>query len=742
MEIQLVATVITVIFNTYLALLVIVRNPKSWTNRLYLILAFFVDLYLIDNYISLFPPVNTPQIQLLWIRIVMSGGAFLGPSLYLLVDTFPGDKFKMKRKFLIPILILAFITCVISLTPLVFQSIEYPNGKPVPIPGPGAPIFGLDFAGLFLFSFIRLIYKYRKSTGIVKVQHLYFLWGIILTFTVMAVSTFLFVVLLQNSDFVFFGPIAILLMGAFIAYSIVRHRFLDIRLVIARTLAFATLVLIIGGFMSLAFFVVGAMIFGIAFDLRSIIFYALSSFVVALGFQSVRRGVEQVTDKIFYKGKYDSDQFLAKIGHITSTDLELESLTQDLLQILVNELRIAGAALVLLEENSIYKITSLGFADNFDQTYNRILPLLQSEKTQIFDELQDLTLKDLMRQLNIALAKSLSVNDKLVGLLVLREKASGEVYSEGDIKVIEIITPEIAVAIQNSQSVDKIKRFNITLREEVDRATRQLRVANAKLEELDKLKDDFVSVASHELRTPMTAIRSYAWMALNKSDVPLSEKMKKYLSRTLISTERLINLVNEMLNISRIESGRVEVRPEAFNIIDLAKDVFDEVSVKAGEKKINLKLHDEVAQPKVFADKDKVHQVLLNLVGNSLKFTPENGVIDVDFASNNAVVGVAVKDNGAGIAKDDLAKLFKKFGRLDNSYVTAGTTGGTGLGLYVCKSLVQIMGGEIWVDSKGVNQGSTFYFTLPIASEEILAHPEKYQVKPQGEVKGLEPVTI
>src|SRR5207253_1191716 len=120
---------------------------------------------------------------------------------------------------------------------------------------------------------------------------------------------------------------------------------------------------------------------------------------------------------------------------------------------------------------------------------------------------------------------------------------------------------------------------------------------------------------------------------------------------------RLINLVNEMLNISRIESGRVEIKPEVFDIATLVKEVMDEVVVKAVEKKIDLKIGDHKSIPKVFADQDKVHQILLNLIGNSLKFTPQNGTIEVDFAANQTVVGIGIKDNGAGISKDDQHRL-------------------------------------------------------------------------------------
>lgn len=264
--------------------------------------------------------------------------------------------------------------------------------------------------------------------------------------------------------------------------------------------------------------------------------------------------------------------------------------------------------------------------------------------------------------------------------------------------------------------------------------------ANSELHKINKLKDDFVSIASHELRTPMTAIRSYAWMALHRSDVPLSEKLKKYLERTMISTERLINLVNDMLNVSRIESGRIEIAPSAFDLPNLIGEVMVEVDAKSKEKNLTIE-QIPTKIPMMFADENKVHQILLNLIGNSLKFTPENGRITVSYQSDGKNIEVSVKDSGVGIGEEDLSSLFKKFSRLDNSYVATASTGGTGLGLYICKSLLDLMKGTIQVKSDGVGKGTTFSFTLPVATPQLLQEAERYHYKPP-QARLLEPVAI
>ncbi len=365
---------------------------------------------------------------------------------------------------------------------------------------------------------------------------------------------------------------------------------------------------------------------------------------------------------------------------------------------------------------------------------------LYSGQIQITDSLYEVMVPAITRELADKLQQTVNVKTSMVYPISARGKRIGVmiVSSSKDANEISNYDKE---SLKNLVDVVGVALDNATLYQNLRKTTQQLAEANIKLQQLDKLKDEFVSIASHELRTPMTAIRSYVWMALNRSDMQLTEKMEKYLSRTLLSTERLINLVNDMLNVSRIEAGSIEISPSQFDIIELAKEVADEVMPKAAEKGIKLIVESQNI-PHVFADPDKVHQVLLNLIGNALKFTPKDGSITVNFFTDGQVLDVSVKDTGPGISKEDLAKLFQKFGRLDNSYVASATTGGTGLGLYISKRLIDLMHGKIWANSEGLGKGTTFTFSLPLASQQVLQNADKFTIKPIGGGKALEPATI
>lgn len=336
---------------------------------------------------------------------------------------------------------------------------------------------------------------------------------------------------------------------------------------------------------------------------------------------------------------------------------------------------------------------------------------------------------------NFAKIKSLilspvHVRGQLAGVIILASNRDLNSIDDSELELIEIFTNLVAFTHRLQET--EISLSNIT---------QEVYKMNAKLHQLDKLKDEFVSVASHELRTPMTAIKSFLWMALNKQAENMTPDLKRYLDHAYVSTERLISLVNDMLNISRIEGGRIALRLTEIDLVAFAGDICEELAPKAAEKKIALTF-EKTAMPKVLCDADKIHEVFINFIGNSLKFTPENGKISINFKQNEDMVECAINDNGRGISGEDLNKLFTKFGRLDNSYVKVAESSGTGLGLYITKSLVEIHKGQVTARSEGIDRGATFSFSLPIAGSKTAKALAESAPKETGETKELEKTSI
>jgi len=317
--------------------------------------------------------------------------------------------------------------------------------------------------------------------------------------------------------------------------------------------------------------------------------------------------------------------------------------------------------------------------------------------------------------------------NKAIGVLIFSMVKEKNMVSEEEMDLIKSFTDVVGLAVQNS-----------TLYSSLEKTSKDLKEANEKLKQLDKLKDEFVSLASHELRTPMTIIKSYLWMFLSKNKGKLPEKESKYLERAYESTERLINLVNDMLNVSRIESGRLKLDLRTLSIVDLVRKVVTELTPRAKQLSLNLTFTDTGVQiPMVYVDSERVEQVLINIIGNSLKFTPAGGSISLSLTSQRSSALIQITDNGKGMNDEVLQKLFQKFSTMGGNYLRKQEGQGTGLGLYLSKSLIELQGGKIWAQSAGENKGSTFSFSVPYANIVHSQTVPQEAVRPSG--GGLEP---
>jgi PAS domain S-box-containing protein len=240
--------------------------------------------------------------------------------------------------------------------------------------------------------------------------------------------------------------------------------------------------------------------------------------------------------------------------------------------------------------------------------------------------------------------------------------------------------------------------------------------------EADRAKTEFVSMVSHELRTPMTSIKGYTDLMLMESVGPLTDPQEKFLSIVRNNVDRLTMLVDDLLDISRIESGRLDLAPEPMSLQEAVARVVTSMKARANEKGILLRSELSPDLPMVRADPDRLAQILTNLVGNACQYTPSGGEVVVVAQSRGAEVHVCVRDTGIGISAADRDKIFDRFFRADSPEVQG--TPGTGLGLPIVKSLVQMHGGEIWVESTP-GEGSRFTFTLPTDQASEPSTPRK-----------------
>jgi Na+/proline symporter/nitrogen-specific signal transduction histidine kinase len=255
---------------------------------------------------------------------------------------------------------------------------------------------------------------------------------------------------------------------------------------------------------------------------------------------------------------------------------------------------------------------------------------------------------------------------------------------------------------------------------ELEAATAELRAANERLQELDRMKDDFISTITHELRTPLTSIRAFSEILLDDPDLDRAQRMK-FITIITKETERLSRLINQVLDLAKIDSGRAEWRVSRVDVGQAVADALANMSQVAAEHGVAVHVHAPERLPAVAADLDRLVQVLLNLLSNAVKFCERGrGRIDVTLSQRDGFVRIDVRDNGAGISVENQALIFEKFRQAGDTLT--GKPSGSGLGLHISRQIVEHLGGELWVESRR-GEGACFSFTLPVDPAAAPVHP-------------------
>ena len=345
------------------------------------------------------------------------------------------------------------------------------------------------------------------------------------------------------------------------------------------------------------------------------------------------------------------------------------------------------AAVGTFDESMVRRLRELGivelaaggaarFETITDQTMARLLKIVEKEGFHGF------------------LAAPLEAKNEQLGVLCLLYKRNENV-GDAAVATLRALSDQVALVVRNIQYNEELAR------------------KNQELTHLDELKSDFMATMSHELRTPLTSIIGYSDMLLSGMTGELNEKQSAFVESILKGGEALLGLINDILDLTKIEAGRLELNPESVDLRAALLGVLPVVKPRAQEKKIRISTFLPTDLPLVFADPAKFNQILLNLLTNGIKYTHDNGSLSVEARTVDRMVEIWVNDTGMGIAKEDQEKVFQRFTQIDSS--ATRSQGGTGLGLAIVKELVELHGGTIRVQSK-LGKGSSFIFTMPIST--------------------------
>lgn len=589
----------------------------------------------------------------------------------------------------------------------------------------------LFYALLLLISLYRGV---RAHSGVKKEQIRFVYYAALIGFVGGSFNFFL--------DFGFKYPVGnlfVFMYVFFITYAITRYRLMDIKMLIKRSTVFALLVVIIGAilvFLSDFLTKIFENYLGISNVYLTPIIIA---FLVAIAFQPLRNRLEHLTNRFLFARGYNPAELLSRVSQTAASTIELSVLLPAIARELETAFQYSRIAFTLINKaGGLELIYQKGFDLRIFKAFikgkEKVLPLYFSDDSAIkaIDELKiayeagqyqpkSVELLYALYQLNISLVIPLYDQKEILGVFCIGHRRSGDSYNQDDIKILEIIARQISLAIKNAALYQAVRNFNRTLQQKVDEQTEILKAANRSiqaknkhLERLLQMRTEFLDIASHQLKTPVSVIRGTLSLfedgSMDKAD---EAQKKKFISNMSRKAEKLNTIIADILRASEMDTDEFQFDAKALRQTQVDKvlaDVYENLKPLAEDRGLKLEL-DLPSQPtdSVLSEGDFLNQALFNLGDNAIKYTSK-GFVRISLRQENDKLAVTFEDSGIGIPKAEQKKLFDKFARAANARQMY--TDGSGLGLFIVKKIVEAhRGGKIGFESTE-GKGSKFQVIL------------------------------
>lgn len=626
--------------------------------------------------------------------------------------------------------ILAVITIIFSLfiviepSWLISSIVLHPGYNEIAVNSIGYSAYILYFNLGFLVTFSQFYLHVRKSRGSQRQQLTYVFTGTLLS-AMFSLVTNLLLPLLGVDHFIWLGPIWTLFYVVTISIAIVKHQLFDIKMAAVRSIAYLGVLLTLSIAYYVIAYVASVIVLGggvqAAGDISLSPIYILSALVLAILFQPVKHFFDKLTDNIFYRDNYNSEEFFASLSLLLTSTTELRGLLERASKQLASTFKADQALFFLYYTNEIEHHMSAGTRKHTQ------LPLhdakLLDEYTSTMPDAIFLTgllddeskVRRMLVSHKIALVMPLRHADRVIGYVMLGERLSGN-YTKRDLNVLLAVSNELVIAIQNALSLHEVKELNATLQQRINVATKELRSSNAQLKHIDEVKDEFMSMASHQLRTPLTSIKGYISMVIEGDAGNVTLQQQKLLMEAFKSSERMVGLINDFLNVSRLQTGRFIIEKKAFDLgVVVKQEVFD-LNLIAKTHDIKLRLNATHEALPVMADESKMRQVIMNYIDNAIYYSLPNSTVVINLEKVGNAAALTVVDTGIGVPKEEQTRLFNKFFRAKNA--RKARPDGTGVGLYLARRVIGEHNGSI-IFSSEEGKGSTFGFRLPLSKAPV-----------------------
>lgn len=697
-----------------IALLVFSRRSSARaTYDTFVAALIFILIWQLTQMISLL--VSGPN-ALYMVRFSLAVANFMTPSLLLFALLFPKGATLSHRIRLLLVFVPALILLPLSFSPEMVSSVYYQGTVQYLKTGVVYDIQTIYTILYTLATVVILSFKAVRRSGNERSATILIAIGLLVPLLVGAALNYL--TLDGSSLILYLYPASFFVMAAIISYAMFRYRLFDIKLAAVRSLAYILSLLAMTGIYFLLAYTTSIFVFkdhittGVSLSPINIALALILAFI----FQPLKRFFDKVTNDIFYHDAYSRDAFFARLSGLLTSTTNLRSLLETASNEIATTLKAEQVFFYLQYANEKKYHMTAGTSQHASlPAYD--VHMLNDYLGAVDDQIlvtdflsdKDERIRRMLRSHRVALVMPLRQGKGIIGYLFLGEHRSGS-YTKYDLETVLTTSNELIIAIQNALSLHEVKELNATLQQRIDVATKALRSSNAQLKHLDEVKDEFMSMASHQLRTPLTSIKGYLSMVIDGDVGKITPQQEKLLQEAFNSSERMVHLIADFLNVSRLQTGKFVVEKAEIDLNELVRTEVRDLQVMAAGR--NMKLQLEAPDEPLYtrADAGKLREVIMNFIDNAIYYSKADSTIVIKVTSDDNLIAFSVIDGGIGVPKDEQTRLFSKFFRATNA--RKQRPDGTGVGLYLARKVIAAHHGSIIFASQE-GKGSTFGFRLP-----------------------------
>ncbi len=696
---------IALLLNVLLAGITLARNAESRLNRLF---AYFVSGLAVWNF-GVFMLRRSPDVPTatFWEFVIHAAVVFLPAFYYHFVLIFL-ESTTQHRPSLVAVYLLAIFFGIVNLSgsPLFMRGVKWTYWGWAPETGLLYQLFLLYFNFFLIYGLSLIVRTYRdvdssfrrNRATLILLGTLVSLAGGFIDFARFILARFV-----PAAELVYpMGIPANMVFALMLGTSIVRYRLFDVNVAVKKGAIYLVLWGVLTSVLALA------EQYADWEQINPLWIILPLGFIMTLLVSPLGQRFEETLERLMFSRRRGCYETLLDLSKRMGTILDFGRLMETLVHGLVRGVPVTHCALMIYdasrsafvvyrEENNTGEgvgVSTMPLDSPIVQWLNQTGRLLVKEEVKLNPEIAEYfeTAEGELEEIRASLIVPLKIENKLTGVLLVGEKLSGEIFDGPELEVLSVLANQVAISLENARLYEELSS------------------SNAQLLQASRLKSQFLASMSHELRTPLNSVIGFSKVLLNRLDGELTERQEVYIRSIHNSGSHLLQLINGILDFSRIEAGKLEMIPEQLDLHELIDECIESSMPLARGKQLKLEQSVPLELPRLNADRTKVKQVLLNLLSNAIKFTSQGRVL-VGVVAEPDAVRISVADTGIGIRQEDLTRLFEPFQQLDNP--VARGAGGTGLGLAISKKFAELHGGRIWAESRE-NQGSTFHFTLPL----------------------------